>query len=677
MVLIAGTIRSHFKAPFFNVIRNGEHYRINKPWGHELWINGEHPGYVLKKIGIKRGNRTSLQYHNFKEETNLLVQGRVALAYSSDKKLEDNEAKADNIDSVEITPLTSIHVMPKSIHRLEAIENSLLYEVSTPHLDDVIRISDDTHRSDGRIATEHTAGKTLDPVCILTAGHGTRMFDLSDIVNKALLPLGRASVLTKIFECFPKGTPFVIALGYKGQQVRDYVTLAHPDLSVTFVEVENYSGPGSGPGLSLLCCRDYLKCPFYFISCDTLFNHNLSSLPSGNWAGVAKVPIDESKRYCNFKIKDGLVVELRDKEKVGAEYMAFIGLLYVRDYETFWTALADNYLMQGEHQISNGLRSLIDGPGLQAIECQWIDVGTFESYKKAAAAYQDFDFSKKNEYMYFVGKRAVKFFTDTTIVKNRVAKAKLRPQLFPKIVGAGEQFYSYNLALGETLYACNLPMIFDKFLLWLDQEVWKPFTVSPHRMREICQVFYQDKTLKRLEAFEKKYPNITPPMRMNGCPLHSLESLLSKIPWKTLFDGIPTFIHGDLQFDNVIYDPVEDQFTLIDWRQNFGAETMFGDLYYDVAKLHGGITLNYDYIKKNLLTVKHCGDDIFIDFAQRFSAELLNLKLKSYIERRGMDFGRVELLTAIIYLNMSPLHEPPFDRALHTLGRWLLSRILV
>ena len=65
-----------------------------------------------------------------------------------------------------------------------------------------------------------------------------------------------------------------------------------------------------------------------------------------------------------------------------------------------------------------------------------------------------------------------------------------------------------------------------------------------------------------------------------------------------LYEGIPSFIHGDLQFDNIIYNKKLNKFILIDWRQDFAGQIEFGDLYYDIAKLYGGILLNYDYIKK-------------------------------------------------------------------------------
>ena len=60
---------------------------------------------------------------------------------------------------------------------------------------------------------------------------------------------------------------FIITIGYYGSLVRDFLLLAYPKHHFIFVEVDNYQGPGSGPGYSLLCCLEFLQKPFYFHHC--------------------------------------------------------------------------------------------------------------------------------------------------------------------------------------------------------------------------------------------------------------------------------------------------------------------------------------------------------------------------------------------------------------------------
>ncbi|PCJ59311.1 MAG: sugar isomerase [Planctomycetota bacterium] len=130
-------------------------YKVIKPWGHELWLNGNHPCYALKQIFIKAGTKTSLQYHNFKQETNVLFEGTALLHYKLNPDVKNDLVISNDITTVQIEPISSVDILPSTLHRLEAISDITLYETSTPHLNDVVRVSDDSNRPDGRIEKEH------------------------------------------------------------------------------------------------------------------------------------------------------------------------------------------------------------------------------------------------------------------------------------------------------------------------------------------------------------------------------------------------------------------------------------------------------------------------------------------------------------------------------------------
>ncbi|HIJ85745.1 MAG: Cupin 2, conserved barrel domain protein [Magnetococcales bacterium] len=146
-ILISGVKENVREPKGMTITRNGQHYKVSKPWGYELWFNRQHPGYSLKEVYIQSGHRTSLQYHNYKIETNILFMGRTLLDYQIEGEGE--------LRSIMLDPVTSMHVTPPVLHRLKSIENTLLYETSTPHLDDVVRIEDDNNRGHGRIQHEH------------------------------------------------------------------------------------------------------------------------------------------------------------------------------------------------------------------------------------------------------------------------------------------------------------------------------------------------------------------------------------------------------------------------------------------------------------------------------------------------------------------------------------------
>lgn len=115
---------------------DGSARRVEKPWGHELiWAHTDR--YVGKILVIETGKRLSLQRHAIKDETILVLSGRLRLTLEGDDGAVEQE---------ELGPGDHRRVVTGRIHRYEAIERCELVEVSTPELDDVIRLEDDYGR---------------------------------------------------------------------------------------------------------------------------------------------------------------------------------------------------------------------------------------------------------------------------------------------------------------------------------------------------------------------------------------------------------------------------------------------------------------------------------------------------------------------------------------------------
>jgi mannose-6-phosphate isomerase len=110
--------------------------RVPKPWGHELiWAHTDR--YVGKILVIETGKRLSLQRHEVKDEAIYVLSGRLRL------QLEDGTGV---VQTEELAPGDHRRVATGRIHRYEAIERVELMEVSTPELDDVVRLEDDYGR---------------------------------------------------------------------------------------------------------------------------------------------------------------------------------------------------------------------------------------------------------------------------------------------------------------------------------------------------------------------------------------------------------------------------------------------------------------------------------------------------------------------------------------------------
>ncbi len=105
---------------------------IPKPWGSEVWyaVTDRYAGKILR---VTRGQRLSLQFHERKDETSYLLHGRLRLT------------KGDSVDTLvtrEIEPGEAWRNEPGEIHTIEALEDAEVLEVSTPELDDVVRLED-------------------------------------------------------------------------------------------------------------------------------------------------------------------------------------------------------------------------------------------------------------------------------------------------------------------------------------------------------------------------------------------------------------------------------------------------------------------------------------------------------------------------------------------------------
>jgi mannose-6-phosphate isomerase len=118
-------------------LSSNEQKMVTKPWGHEV-IFAVTKDYVGKVLVIKAGHQLSLQFHKVKEETIFLQSGEMRFV------IENDQGK---LDEVRLLPGQSYHIQPNRKHRMIAVKDCEVFEVSTPHLDDVVRLEDSYGRA--------------------------------------------------------------------------------------------------------------------------------------------------------------------------------------------------------------------------------------------------------------------------------------------------------------------------------------------------------------------------------------------------------------------------------------------------------------------------------------------------------------------------------------------------
>ena len=639
---------------------------VYKPWGKEEWLE-LNDKYCYKRLYINQGHKTSFQYHEVKQETNYIISGTAEVWLENDK---------GEIIKTMMSAGEYFSVLPPQKHRIIALTDLILQEVSTPEVDDVIRIEDDANRTSGRLDHEH-----MKPVlCIVAAGRGTRMGKIAKHINKGLLPINNKAIISDIIDKTPKDFEIVIALGYKSQQVIEYCEAAHPDRTFEFIQIKNYAEKGNGPGATLLQCKKHLQRPFYFITADCLIKEDLPPL-NCNWLGMHPTSIPEI--YSSGKVTENLdIVDFsnkkdvfvpsgyKGKDKYGFNH-AFIGLCGILDFELFWNELESNMGDTGE-MVSAFYN--IKKYNAKAKILSWYDVGTIENYIKAQQTFQSpkFGIPKTNgQFLYKVGDRCVKIFQNS--VKEKIHRAKNLNGYVPKLVYEGQNTIAYKWIQGDTLYDAEQEKI--GFINWIGSEMIS--NKIDKNIADDCFKFYHDKSMNRLTNYlDKKESSFKGEHIINNKKCDSIFKCLDRVQWDELCTStISTKIfHGDLQFDNII--KTDDGYKFIDWRDNFGDSIDYADSYYDLAKLYGGICMNYSFMKDetNYEFIKS-GNQVQYKFKVDENVDYLKRSFHKLCKIHKFDFIKIQKLTALIYLNMAPLHDNGFDDLLFFHATKLLNEI--
>lgn len=622
---------------------------VTKPWGKEEWLE-LNDKYCYKRIYINAGYKTSYQYHNFKYETNYIISGEAEVWLENDEGIVEKKL---------MTAGDFFNVPPPKKHRVIALTDIILQEVSTPEVDDVIRIDDEFHRVDGKVDGEHKTPAVL----ILTSGLGTRLESLTKETNKALLPINNRAIISHIIEKFPKDYEFVIALGYKGDIVREYCQLVFPTHKFKFVVVDNYDGIDSGPGYSTLQCKEHLQRPFYIQTCDCLIDSPLPHL-DGNWLGVHETSFPE--KYSTIEVQRDNIVKFVNKSADGYN-LAFIGLAGIWDYGVFWNELSTN-ITNGE--LVSAFNNPSKYPTFRVKKLKWIDTGSVDDLNNARLYFKDAPLSLQkdnNEITYKEGNRFIKFTPNTKVLENRVKRAEILNGLIPNGFGNTNNFLYYDWVDGQTLYELDSIQVFRKFLTVLEHNIINTAVPSDTLHSFYSDKFYREKTTDRLNLFIEKYDSKYwyEPHNINGKNYLGLHSILKG---GSIFDELGynqfyTAFHGDLQFDNIIYNSSEGKFTYIDWRESFAGYTESGDILYDFAKLYGGLLIPYNRMK-NEDNIRFVEGEYSIQYSYDISENLTAFRkeYELWLENHNVSLNLIKKITALIFLNMSPLHDGKFGK---------------
>ena len=578
-------------------------------------------------------------------------------------------------------------------------------------------------------------------ILITTSGTGSRLGPYTQYTNKSLLKIGDKYAICHIIDLYLKDEPsedkipndkipndkipndkipndkipnetpnetepstgeieFVITLGYYGNHVRDFLTIAYPNVKFTFVEVDKFEGPESSLGYSMSKAAPYLQSPFIFHCCDALLKrlpkYLLDSNSKNNTMGVYAQK-NTGHNYATVNTHLNEIVKINDKGETKYDYL-YTGISKIYDYKGFFATLSQ-LISKGTYGMSlsdiHVFQCLLEQKNTleYAIVEEWYDTGNIDVLNRTKESFSStyHVLEKPDESICFLdSNKVVKFFHNETIAKSRYERGLLLGAHVPKMLDYKGAFFAMELINGTVLseyykYGEIMQLLdysYKNFWILTKQQK-KEIEKNKMEFRTRCLSFYRDKTLQRIKQY-KQQQNETEINTINGIRMCSIAQLIDNINFDDIAAGaIPTQFHGDFILDNIIRttngEYGKNKYKFIDWRQDFGNDQKVGDLYYDLAKLRHNIIFNHANIEQGLFVVSSDKPgEIFVDLKTNYFLTNQLTDFDAFVHRENLNLNRIKLLTALVWINMAPLHSYPLSRFLFYFGKFniLLASLL-
>jgi choline kinase len=512
-------------------------------------------------------------------------------------------------------------------------------------------------------------------VFIPCAGLGSRAKVTMETLPKPLITISGKPLIARVIEQYEFGTEFVIALGFQQDLIKQFLDIYSEfnDIKITYTYSNSWEDNSKGLTNTLIDSKDELYSPFIFNACDTLIldDKNLDLLNYRNNT-IIQARVTSSGTYKSIINKQWD----NSKHLKDSKSAVYVGVSLVYDYENFWKLLLKNNRAKPEAGEALG----IDPKTANILEIEkshWLDCGSPEGIELARQEFENRDIIllKDNEATWNFGSKMLKIHTNSDFILGRILRAETLKPFVPQIERHSQNIYTYNRVDGETLSKSE-PKVFKKFLNFLE-DFW--FGITPEinvGSRQNYIDFYKVKTINRLKLYDDKYGKLDL-QYINGEKVKSMEMIINELNWDEVCTPKIVRVHGDLHPDNVIYNKEKNQFTLLDWRQDIATSTeAFGDLYYDIAKINHGLILDHELMHNGNYKVSVIGNkaEYYIELSDK-KMQWQN-ELNNFIESKNFDYGKVKVLTGLIFINIAALHHYPYSNLLFILGQEYLSESL-
>ena len=408
-----------------------------------------------------------------------------------------------------------------------------------------------------------------------------------------------------------------------------------------------------------------------------------------------------------FECEDGVITEVWDKRSdldAGMKRKLFVGVFQLSDEADFKVCL-EKAFEEKDERISTFYRALIlysQKHRMKPIQAEnWFDIGHADKYYNSKLEVQAREFNhitidKNRGILRKCSDDKEKFIGEILWYLKLPADIEyVRPRIFSYSTNYNQPYVSMEYYSYHTVHELFLYGDLD-YYQWMDvfgrirfiYNDFKRYSVSDRHIPSALQEVYLDKTIKRLERLkddDRFVPFFKKEMQINGAVYLSLKKICKRleeeIP-KRLYD-VDTFhiIHGDLCFANIMVDTNFSFIKVIDPRGKFGSYDIYGDQRYELAKLFHSVDGKYDFIIKDLFRLDVEAENAKIDLRileRKRNFDLYEMFLKAFRDEIGDDREKIELIEALLFLSMIPLHGESVEHqyAMLATGIQILDRVL-
>ncbi|MEY8337965.1 capsular biosynthesis protein [Lachnospiraceae bacterium 62-35] len=438
---------------------------------------------------------------------------------------------------------------------------------------------------------------------------------------------------------------------------------------------------------------------------DTIVTEDNSSLAE-NCIYYAEDFVSETWTY--FKESNGIITDIYDKTildiKSEEKEKLFVGVFKLSDARYFKACLEKSF--QGyEEGISTfyyALKLYSQKYPLCIIKSvNWFDIGHADKYYNSklevrAREFNHITVDKDRGILRKSSEDRDKFIGEIKWYLKLPSDVEyVRPRIFDYSTSYNDPFvsmeyYAYHTVHELFLYGdltCQQWIDIFKRIRFLCND-FKRYTVKDKNIIPALKDMYLNKTFQRFSKMrqdKRLIPFFNNPVTVNSIQYKSLNDIskaLEKIIPKLLYD-IKKFniIHGDLCFANIMVDGNFSFIKVVDPRGKFGSYDIYGDRRYELAKLFHSVDGKYDFIIKDLFDIEYDTDCAVIEYRisnRKRKYDLYKVFCEVFKEEIGPDLKKIELIEALLFLSMIPLHNESFEHQLAMLGIGLeiLSRVI-